>query len=179
MRKVVLFIAMSLDGFIADQQGGVGWLNGQDVDGENVDTYSEFVKDVDTILMGWNTYRQVAEELSPEVWVYEDFMTYVFTHNRTDSAEQICFTDEDPAALLRRLKTNQGKSIWICGGADLVGQLMRSDLIDEYDISVIPTILGSGIRLFSQLPEERKLALVRTQNYNGIVELVYERRYSS
>lgn len=59
MRKVILFIAVSLDGYIADKSGGVGWLHGQGGDSENVDTYSEFIKEIDTVLMGWNTYHQV------------------------------------------------------------------------------------------------------------------------
>lgn len=176
MRKVILFIAMSLDGYIADSDGGVGWLSGQGNDAENIDTYSEFVKDIDTILMGWNTYHQVTTELSPEKWIYEDFKTYVITHNDCTSSEKIRFTDENPAELLKTLKAESGKDIWICGGANLVSQLMREDLIDKYYISVIPTILGKGIRLFGDIPKEQKLSLVKTQSYNGIVDLVYEKR---
>lgn len=176
MRKAVLYIAMSLDGFIADSRGGVDWLNGQGEDSENVDTYSEFIKGIDTVLMGWKTYHQVTAELSPGQWIYGGLQTYVFTHGSRVSTEEICFTDEEPAALLRRLKMKSGKDIWVCGGADLAGQLMRADLIDRYHIAVIPTLLGSGVRLFGELPEERKLMLVGTQSYNGIVELVYERR---
>lgn len=65
MRKITLFIAMSLDGYIADNNGGVNWLNGQENDSENIDVYSEFVKDIDTVIMGWNTYHQIVTELSP------------------------------------------------------------------------------------------------------------------
>lgn len=176
MRKIVLFIAMSLDGCIADRNGGVGWLSGQGCDSENLDTYSEFVKDIDTILMGWNTYHQVTTELSPTEWIYGDFTTYVITHHEINSTEQICFTNEDPIDLLEKLKAEDGKNIWICGGADLVRQLMHKDLIDQYYISIIPTLLGSGIRLFGNTEREIKLKLLKTQNYNGITELVYERR---
>ena len=59
MRKVILYIAMSLDGFIASKDGKVDWLHGQNVDEENIDTYSSFIKDVDTVIMGWNTYYQI------------------------------------------------------------------------------------------------------------------------
>ena len=59
MRKIVLFIAMSLDGYIADRNGNVDWLNGQNEKEETMDVYSDFIKDVDTVVMGWNTYYQV------------------------------------------------------------------------------------------------------------------------
>lgn len=176
MRKIVLFIAMSLDGYVADSNGGVDWLKGQSDDTENIDVYSQFVKDVDTILMGWNTYYQVTTELSPTEWIYEDFTTYVITHKEIDSSERIHFTNENPSELLEKLKAEDGKDIWICGGANLVQQLMCDDLIDQYYISVIPTLLGSGIRLFENVGREIKLKLLKTQTYNGITDLVYARR---
>ncbi len=176
MREAVLFIAMSLDGYIADKNGGVGWLNGQGDDSENIDTYSKFSKDIDTVLMGWNTYHQVATELSPNKWIYSDFLTYVFTHKQMSSAENVYFTGESPVDLVKRLKNQDGKDIWICGGANLVGQLQRVDLIDKYYISVIPTLLGDGIRLFGEMENQQKLSLIQTQNYNGIVELIYAHR---
>ncbi|MDE7052591.1 MAG: dihydrofolate reductase family protein, partial [Lachnospiraceae bacterium] len=129
MRKVILFIAMSLDGYISDSNGDVGWLDGQGSNNENIDTYSEFAKDIDTILMGWNTYHQVVTELSPTEWIYSDFTTYVITHNKGNSNEQILFTDESPVDLLKKLKQKDGKDIWICGGANLVHQLMCAGLI--------------------------------------------------
>lgn len=78
--------------------------------------------------------------------------------------------------MLNKLKEKEGKDIWICGGANLVQQLMFAGLIDRYHVSIIPTILGKGIKLFGELPKEQKLSLIQTQNYNGIVELIYERR---
>ena len=65
MRKVTLFIAMSLDGYIADRNGSVDWLAGQEPDYDDMESYHEFIKDIDTVVMGWNTYHQVATELSP------------------------------------------------------------------------------------------------------------------
>ena len=176
MRKIVLFSAMSLDGYIADRRGGIGWLNGQGCDNENIDVYSEFVKEIDTILMGWNTYHQVTTELSPTEWIYSDFTTYVITHNEINSTEQIRFVNENPIDVVEKLKSKEGKNIWICGGANLTQQLMQNDLIDEYYIFVIPTLLGSGIRLFGNLENEIKLKLLKTQTYNGITDLVYARR---
>lgn len=176
MRKVTLFIAMSLDGYIADKDGGVDWLNGQEEDGENMDTYSEFIKTIDTIIMGWNTYHQVITELSPEEWVYPEQVSFVITHREIPSTERIRFTSEAPCDLVKRLREEEGNGIWICGGASIVRQLMETDLIDTLHISVIPTLLGDGVRLFGPLEKEQKLRLVKTQSYNGITDLVYEKR---
>lgn len=148
MRKISLFIAMSLDGYIADNKGSVHWLEGESDENESIDAYSEFVKDIDTILMGWNTYHQIVTELSPNAWIYSDFTTYVVTHNDHASSENIRFVNTDPVDLIKELKEEKGKDIWICGGAAIVQQLVNADLIDCYYITVIPTILGSGIRLF-------------------------------
>ena len=157
MRKIVLFIAMSLDGYIADKDGKVDWLN------------------VDTVVMGWNTYHQIVTELSPEEWAYDELTSYIITHRELPSTNKLIFTN-NTCAIVNQLKQEQGKNIWICGGANIIQQLMQADLIDEYYISVIPTILGSGIRLFGKIPREIKLELVHTQTYNGITDLVYKRR---
>lgn len=176
MRKVSLFIAMSLDGYIADSEGGVSWLTGQGDDSENIDSYSEFVKDIDTILMGRNTYHQLITELSPNVWVYDDFITYVITHEKDVSSEKIIFVNKYPGDLIKKLKKQNGKGIWVCGGANIVQQLVNENLIDIYYVTIIPTILGSGIRLFENGKDEVKLKLIHTQTYNGMIDLVYTRR---
>lgn len=67
MRKVILFIAMSLDGYIADQYGKVDWLAGQDRQKDTIDTFEEFVKNIDTVIMGWKTYHQIITELSQNI----------------------------------------------------------------------------------------------------------------
>ncbi len=176
MRECVLFIAMSLDGYIADKEGGVGWLEGQRQDEENQDVYSEFIKEVDTVLMGYTTYHQVVTELSPTQWVYEGMKTYVFTHRKIPSQENIIFTKEAPGDLVERLKKKPGRNIWVCGGAELVRQLIEKDCIDVYYLSVIPTILGGGVRLFPSLKEEKKLRLADMKTYNGIMDLIYRPR---
>ena len=176
MRKVSLFIAMSLDGYIADRRGGVGWLNGQDADAQTADVYAEFIQDVDTVVMGWNTYHQIAFELSPTEWVYAGLTSYVVTHRKLPPTDQIVFTEKNPSSLVRELKEQAGKKIWICGGAAIAQQLISADLIDEYYISVIPTVLGSGIRLFDTAPDEIPLKLTDVKADNGIAALVYQRR---
>lgn len=176
MRQTVLYIAMSLDGYIADRNGGVEWLTGQDGGVDAGDSYTEFTKEIDTVVMGWNTYHQVTTELAPGEWVYEEFTSYIFTHREPDSTEKIRFVKESPGEFIRSLKRQDGKDIWICGGADIVQQLMREDLIDRFHISVIPVILGEGIRLFGTMEKDVKLRLVKEESYNGISELIYEKR---
>ena len=176
MRKICLFIAMSLDGYIADSKGGVDWLQGQGNDNENIDAYSQFAKSIDTVLMGWNTYHQVVTELSPKEWIYNNFITYVITHNEQASSEKIQFVNINPGDLIKKLKEEKGKDIWICGGANLIQQLMNEDLIDCYYITIIPILLGSGIRLFENAKHQIKLRLLKTQSYNGMIDLIYVRR---
>lgn len=176
MRKIVLFIAMSLDGYIADTSGKVDWLAGQDNDVESDDSYADFVKSVDTVIMGWTTYHQIVEELSPGQWVYDNLQSYVITHRNFMSDSNVIFVSEDPCTLVNRLKEKDGKDIWICGGADIVHQLMQNNLIDKYHISIIPTILGNGIRLFDMIDKKIDLRFISSKSSNGIIELVYQKR---
>ena len=83
MRKVILYIAVSLDGFIADRQGGVDWLE-RASNGEEDSGYDEFIQKVDTVLMGYKTYHQVTTQLSPDQWPYQGLTTYVLTHRHLD-----------------------------------------------------------------------------------------------
>lgn len=175
MRKVILYIAVSLDGYIADKNGGVGWLSGHDGE-EPSGSYEAFAETVDTVVMGWNTYEQIVTELSPEEWVYAGMQSYIVTHRKQTAKEGILFTDENPVSLLKRLKREEGKSIWVCGGANLAQQAVAANLVDVYRISVIPIILGGGIRLFGETEREIPLKLASVQTYGGIAELSYEKQ---
>ena len=177
MRKTALFIAMSLDGYIADRDGEVDWLQGHgEAAGE--DGYDVFIREVDTVVMGWNTYHQVVTELAPDGWPYSELTAWVVTHRDEPDREGILFTGEAPCELVRRLRQEEGKTVWICGGSSIIQPLVREDLIDEYWISVIPTILGGGLRLFQETGREIPLKLLHTKCGNGITELCYTRRGS-
>ena len=177
MKKVVLYIAMSLDGYIADCKKSVNWIKGQDDSVEMQDTYSAFFDNVDTVIMGKRPYEQITTELSPSRWPYSGAITYVFTHDAsmTDTVD-IKFTNANPCQLVNKLREETGKNIWICGGADIINQLMKEDLIDIFHISIIPTILGGGTKLFEETGSMINLGLVNTLNYNGVIEVVYKRR---
>ncbi|MFR4352813.1 MAG: dihydrofolate reductase family protein [Roseburia sp.] len=176
MRKVVLYIAMSLDGYIADQNGDVAWLAGDGSDSANEGSYPGFVEGIDTVILGHRTYHQITTELSPGEWVYSGMKSYVMTHKKIPSTEEIIFTDKPVRELIGALKAESGKDIWICGGASLVNQMLAEGLIDEFCISVIPTILGEGIRLFDRRPGAVELEFMSVQTYNGITDLVYRLR---
>ena len=163
MRKVILFIAMSLDGYIADQYGKVDWLAGQDRQKDTIDTFEEFVKNIDTVIMGWKTYHQILK-------------SYVVTHQQVTSTHNIIFTSEKPQDIVSKLKQKQGKDIWICGGSQMIQPLLKSQLIDEYYITVIPILLGSGIRLFQSEYYSVPLKLIHYRENNGMMELVYVHR---
>lgn len=174
MKRIVLYIAMSVDGFIAKENKDVSWLEGQDKENTEAGSYPTFINCVDTIIMGYTTYEQLKNELSPEVWPYKDKVTYVVTREQREVEEHVLFVN-DVVSLVKQLQQKDGKDVWICGGASIVELLLNENLIDDYTISMIPTILGEGIPLFKK-GETKLLKLVSTYNYNGIVDLVYTRR---
>ena len=94
MRRIVLYIAMSLDGYLADPAGGVDWLTGQDPSWEGDGGYSDFVRTVDTVILGRRTYDQITTQLSPSAWPYEGLSAWVLTHRDAPEPEgDIHFTD--------------------------------------------------------------------------------------
>lgn len=174
-RKVILYISTSVDGYIADTKGSVSWINGQDENYESDYGYNDFIKSVDTVIMGYNTYKQITEELSPNEWVYQGLQSYVFTEKSINDTDDIKFVNEDINLFIDKLKKEAGKNIWICGGANLLNQLVKEDLIDEYHITTIPIILGSGIRLFQE-NNIIKLRLKESTEENGIITNIYLKR---
>ena len=176
MKQIHLYIAMSLDGYIADARGSVDWLAGQSETEEEGGSYADFIRGIDPVLMGWNTYHQIVTELSPDEWPYQGLTTYVITHRDLPSTGHLRFTSADPVALVRQLQQEPGRDLWICGGARLIEPLLQADCIDRYTITVIPILLGEGIRLFGSLEQPRLLRLVETRHYNGMTDLVYVRR---
>lgn len=175
MRKIILYVAVSLDGYMADSQKSVNWIKGQDDTAEMQDTFTPFFASVDTVIMGRTTYEQIVTELSPEKCPYSGAMTYVLTHRPMTDAEGIRFTSGNPCQLVNELRHRAGKDIWICGGTDIISQLLKADLIDVFHIATIPVILGGGVKLFAETDGMMNLRLTNTVNYNGIIEAVYER----
>lgn len=176
MRNVVLYIAISLDGYIADKNGGVDWIKGQDESAPLEDTFTPFFSDVDTVVMGRRTYNQIITSLSPDNWPYKGATSFVLTHDKNIcETDNIRFRDINVCQLVSELRKGNGKNIWICGGAEIVGQLIAQNLIDIYHLAVVPVILGGGTRLFETISPKIELRLIQTVKYNGITELIYDR----
>ncbi len=177
MRKVVIHIAMSLDGFVADKNGDVSFLQGDGSDSDNMGTFGDFYDTVGDVIMGYSTYHQVVTELAPDNYPYIGKKSYVFTSKKLENTDDVFFTDENIVDVISSLKSNNDKGcIWINGGASIVNQVLVNNLADELIVSIIPTILGDGIRLFAQNDTETKLKVIESSVFNGITEIRYSFR---
>jgi dihydrofolate reductase len=177
MSKVVLYIAASLDGYIADEDGGIEWLETFEDTydaGEPGGSFEAFFEGVDCIVVGANTYEQV---LGFDAWPYGDTPTVVTTrrdlHRVNESVE--CY--DGAVEELARDVTSEHDLVWLVGGAALARSFLREGAIDEIRLSIIPRLLGDGIELFGGSGIDRALHLTDETAYeNGIVELQYEIR---
>ncbi|WP_057769754.1 dihydrofolate reductase family protein [Lactobacillus selangorensis] len=176
MKKVVLYIAQSLDGYIADKEGSINWFGGQGTAMIDDRTYFKFIKKIDTVIMGRHTYNQIVNESSPDSWAYQGMTSYVLTRKPRPDTDEIKFIQTDAAHLVNDLVEKGGKDIWVVGGATIVDELIKADLIDIYCIATMPIILGAGKRLFESETSEIPLRLVKSKTHDGIITSVYKRR---
>jgi dihydrofolate reductase len=164
MRKVILFIASSLDGYIARENGDIDWLP------ENTSSgYDEFIKSVDTVIMGRKTYDQI---LTFGNYPYKEKKSLVFTRKKDCSDENVEFVND--IEKIKNLFSDSGKDIWLIGGAKIISAFVNLGIVDEIILSVIPVVLGKGIPLFSDMQKELELELLKTTNYEKLVELHYK-----
>lgn len=178
MRKLSLFIASSLDGFIAQPNDDLSFLKIVEKEGEDYG-YAAFTAEIDTILLGRKTYDWVLREIGPSHYDNGDRDVYVITRTPRPDTGRTHFYTGDVAKLVRRLKSENGKNIYCDGGAELINSLLKEDLIDELTISVIPILLGDGTRLFQTGRPEQLLALNDVQSFDtGLVQLHYKRKHA-
>ena len=175
-RKIILYIAQSLDGYIADQNGSVDWIAGNVEPYESDYGYEDFTQSIDTVICGGVTYREIRDELSPGKWPYEAMQSDVLTHENLENTENIHFVNTEIQELIRTLKQQEGKDIWICGGANLIHRYMWANLIDEYQITTIPVLLGNGIRLFEKGSTKVKLEMTTVREENVLILAVYKKQ---
>jgi dihydrofolate reductase len=161
---------MSVDGYIADEYGGINWLSDHQED-ESMKGYIDFLQSVDTLIMGNATYQQV---LTFGNWEYSDKKCYVFSSTQTGENEYVQFVNEDVRDFLHRLKEQPGNDIWLVGGAQIADAFIKNNLIDKYIIAIIPIILGNGKSLFKQFNPRIKLYLTQSLQFGQIVQLWYD-----
>jgi len=169
MRKIVLQLAVSLDGYIEGPNGEFDWCFTDDDYG-----MSAFFKRIDSTFMGRKTYELVVAMESEAPPGFPKFKEYVFSNTLDKVREGAVVIKGDIKTEVEKIKKKKGKDIWLFGGAELISLLMNLQLVDEIILAVHPVILGSGKALFREIQERTWLTLTDHKIYpNGLVFLTY------
>jgi dihydrofolate reductase len=176
MRSLVIYIATSLDGYIAKPNDDLSFLKLVEKEGEDYG-YAEFTATIDTIILGRKTYDWVVREIGSSHYDNGDRDVFVITRTERTRVGRTTFYTGNVTELVQRLKSESGKNIYCDGGAEIIDTLLKSDLIDELIISIVPVLLGEGIRLFKDGRPEQQLKLVGTKTFDtGLTQVHYKRK---
>lgn len=176
MRKLSIFIAISLDGYIAKPNDDLGFLKLVEREGEDYG-YESFISGVDTIILGRKTYDYVLRSIGASHYDNGQREVYVITRTERQGTGRTTFYAGKIGKLVNQLKSERGKNIYCDGGAEIIDILLHFDLIDELIISIIPILLGSGTRLFKGERPVQNLELVNSKCYeSGLVQMHYKRK---
>jgi len=173
MRALKYYVACTVDGFIAHADGS---FDGFLPDGEHVADFVESYKSFDTVLMGRKTYDVGLREGKTNP--YPMLKSYVFSRGMKASPDpNVTLISQNAVEVVRGLRSEAGKDIWLCGGADLAATLCKASLIDELVLKVNPVLFGAGIPLFASVIQQSALQLIDSKVYgNGVVLLRYRLR---
>lgn len=176
MRKIVVYIATSADGYIARADGSVDWLDRPGVSGNY--GMGAFYRSIDTILWGRNTYEMALDFQKkgiPGARFDPNVSNIVFSHRPPKSfPPEVTFTSEPIPAFAKRLHSSRGKNIWMMGGAGLIASFLDSRAIDEFIIHVIPVFIGNGIPLIAGGARTVDLSLRSSRRFSdGVMRLHY------
>ena len=173
--KVSLYIATSLDGFIARENGDLDWLPGSNGEKGNEDLgYQDFMDSIDVLVMGRKTYEKV---LSFGKWPYGEkhvvVLSSTLTQVPTELAETIEIRSGTPAKIIKELERSGAKHIYVDGGTT-IQKFLRAGLIQEIIITRVPVLIGSGISLFGNRDKDPRLCHINTTSYeSGLVQSIY------
>jgi len=171
MRKIILNLAVSLDGFIEGPKGEFDWcFDDQDYGME------EFMSRIDTILMGRKSYEVLQQQFKQQN-PFPDATTYVFSRTIHSNDPKTVVLKGDVEQEVKDILKRPGKDLWLFGGANLVTAFMKAGLVDELWLAVHPLLLGSGKPLFQGITDRISLDLITTRTYSsGLVQLFYGRK---
>ena len=176
MRTVSIFIATSLDGYIAKPNDDLSFLKIVEKEGEDYG-YAAFTSTIDTVIVGRKTYDWVLKEVGSSHYDNGERDVYVITKTERPGTGRTRFYTGNLESLIKQLKSSNGKNIYCDGGSEVINELLKGDLIDELIISVIPVLLGEGTRLFKDGRPEHQLQLVNSKAFGtGLVQLHYTRK---
>jgi len=176
MRKLSLFIATSLDGYIAKPNDDLSFLNVVEKEGEDYG-YAEFTANIDTLIIGRKTYDYVLENVGSSHYDNGQRDVYVITRTERPKLGRTTFYTGNLKELVQQLKSENGKNIYCDGGAEVINELLKYDLIDEFIISIVPVLLGNGTRLFKDGRPEQQLEFVSAKSFDtGLTQLYYKRK---
>lgn len=171
-RKLILYIAMSLDGYIAKPNDDLSFLSVVEKEGEDYG-HADFVSTIDTVIMGRKTYDWVTKQVD---FPHAEKNAFILTRTARPRIGNTVFYTGALSDLVRKLKVEEGQNIFCDGGAEVVNELLMNDLIDEFIISVIPVLVGNGIKLFKDGRPEQKLKLVSVKSFDtGLTQLHFKR----
>jgi dihydrofolate reductase len=173
MSKTILYIAVSLDGFVAGRDDDISWLfRYNDVEYG----YNEFFSSIGAIIQGRRAYDIEIQHGWEKAHPLPTFVLSRHLPKRKPQRADVVFTAEDIAAVLKKAKQLTQKDVWIEGGANVAQQFLDRGLIDRIVLSVVPVILGDGIPLFGKAPQPIELSLQEVKRFDkGLVQLVYEK----
>jgi len=178
MPKLSIYIATSLDGYIAKPNDDLSFLKLVEKEGEDYG-YAEFTATIDTIIVGRKTYDWVSKEIGSSHYDNGDRNVYVITRTERPAVGKTTFYTGNLSELVQELKTGSGKNIYCDGGAEIVNELLKNNLIDEFIISIIPVLVGNGTRLFKDNRPEQELELVNAKTFEtGLTQMHYRVRSS-
>ena len=170
-RKLILYISMSLDGYIANTNDDLGFLSIVEQEGQDYG-YNDFIKTIDTVIIGRKTFDKV---ISMGIgYPHTDKDVYIISRTQKPDIGTFKYYTDDLKNLVLTLKSKHGKDIYCDGGAEIVNELLRENLIDEFIISIIPIILRDGVSLFKKYRPELNLKLIGCMSFDkGLVQLHY------
>ena len=175
MRKIIVYIATSADGFIARKDGAVDWLDRPQTAGDY--GMGKFYKSIDTILWGRKTYEMaLGFQSEGKEGAESDIKNYAFSRRPPKKvARGFEFVKEPIKKFVKRLRSQKGKDIWMMGGAGIIGSFLDASAIDEFIIHVIPTFIGEGIPLMAPRHRTVPLKLKSCKKFSdGVVRLHYQ-----